>query len=47
MAYQPRRSLGADMASSDGRPSHDPPSASPWPTRRISKATMAAVPASL
>ena len=34
IAYQPRRLGGAESASSDGRPSHEPPSATPWPMRK-------------
>ena len=32
------------MASSEGRPSQVPPSASPWPMRKMTSATMAVLP---
>src|SRR3546814_1542886 len=33
IAYQPRLPSGAFNASSEARPSHEPPSATPWPMR--------------
>ncbi|MNS65101.1 hypothetical protein D3C72_982500 [compost metagenome] len=44
MAYQPRLFSGAFRASSDGRPSHEPPSATPWPMRSTDSQMMAAKP---
>ena len=43
--YQPRLFGGADMASSEGSPSQEPPSARPWPMRRITSAQTAFMPA--
>ena len=41
IAYQPRRWRGAESASSDGSPSHDPPSAMPWPMRKSASSAIA------
>ncbi|CFW32652.1 Uncharacterised protein [Bordetella pertussis] len=44
MAYQPRRPAGAFNASSEGRPSHEPPSARPCRQRNRLSSRIAYMP---